>query len=119
MTVGDELAGSGTRGSKPQAEDHVVQARLAELEEDITRLALLGFRTLEEDAELTLEHAVDVLRLLLFAELDAILGEFAPAVLPMLTGSEIATLEHLVGPVDRLAETTGDFGTRTSIPSHD
>lgn len=42
VLVAHELAGSGARGGDAEAIDHVVEARLEQLEEHLARLAVLG-----------------------------------------------------------------------------
>src|SRR5689334_1920241 len=74
-----ELARGRTGDSEAHAVDDVVQARLEELQQVFTRVALLGGRLLVVVAELTLEQAVDALDLLLFAQLGRMVGQLALA----------------------------------------
>src|SRR5690606_17017766 len=75
--VRDQLAGRGTGHREAHPVDHVVQARLKELQQVLTRVALLGGRLLVEVAELAFQQAVDALDLLLLAQLGGVVGQLA------------------------------------------
>src|SRR3954454_9458836 len=74
MAVADQLAGLAGRGREAQAHEDVVQARLQHLKEVLARDAGLIGGLLVVVAELLLEHAVVAARLLLLAQLHAVLG---------------------------------------------
>ena len=121
VAVRHELARGGARGRQAEAVDDVVEAALAELQEDVRGVARAGARDLVEAAELLLEHPVDVLGLLLLAKLHAVVGELAAARLvrrAVLAGGEVAAVEVLVGPEHGLAEATGNLGLGTGVASH-
>ena len=119
MTVGDQLAGPRTRGRESETVGDVVEAAFAHGEHDVARDALLRLRTLEEQTELLLAHAVDRLDLLLLAQLRAVFGHFLAALVrAMLPGRVGTALQHLVRSEDRLTETTGNLGPRTCIATH-
>ena len=67
-----------TRFSAGRAEAHaihdVVETRLEQLQQVFTRVALAAVGFSEVAAELTLQHAVDTLDLLLFAQLRTVVG---------------------------------------------
>jgi len=73
----DELARLGSGAGESQAPDDVVEPTLEELEEGLSgdAGATCGFG--EAAAKLTLEQAVDSTQLLLFAELEAVVGDSA------------------------------------------
>jgi len=77
VAMADELTRLGSGAGESQAPDDVVEATLEELEESLSgdAGATCGFG--EVAAELTLEQAVDSTELLLFAELEAVVGDSA------------------------------------------
>src|SRR5437764_4822543 len=79
VPVPHELARLRARVGKAEAEDHVVEALLEELEQVLAGLALGGAAAQVVAAELRLEQAVEPLHLLLLAELHAVLGELGAA----------------------------------------
>ena len=105
----DELTSSCTRLSDAEAIDDVVEAAFQELEEDFTRDTLRALSLFEEVAELTLEYAIGVLRLLLFLELDAIFARLTTAVVAVLSRRIVLLGEYLVSTEDRCAKLTGDL----------
>ena len=72
MPVPYELAALGLRAAEAQAVDHVAEAALELLQEELAGDALLRARALEGEGELPLQHAVESLHLLLLAELEAV-----------------------------------------------
>src|SRR3954469_1359192 len=74
MTVKDELARLAPGGSEAEAYEHVVEPRLQQPQEVLAGDAGLTARLLVVVGELPLQHAVVAARLLLLAELQAVLG---------------------------------------------
>src|SRR5262249_42039280 len=72
MAVGHHLARLTPRGGEAEAVDDVVEPELEETEQVLARHALFSLRRVEVAPELTLQHAVDKLRLLLLAQLDTV-----------------------------------------------
>src|SRR5437764_28830 len=79
VPVPDELARLRARVGETEAEDHVVEALLEELEQVLAGLALGGAAAQVVAAELRLEQAVEPLHLLLLAQLHAVFGELGAA----------------------------------------
>src|SRR5690554_5110651 len=75
--VRDQLAGRRAGDREAHAVDDVVEARLQELQQVLTRVALLGRSLLVVVAELALQQAVDTLDLLLLAKLEGVVGQLA------------------------------------------
>src|SRR5262245_35200731 len=75
----DQLPRRRPRGGDPQPVDDVVEAALQRLQQVLPGDAGLARRTLEIVAELPLAGAVDALRLLLLAQLHAVVGLFLRA----------------------------------------
>src|SRR3954452_7491255 len=73
VAVTDHLPGLAARSGEAQAHDDVVQARLQEHQQVLTRDALLAGRLVVVAAELAFENAVVAASLLLLAELHAVL----------------------------------------------
>src|SRR3954463_14831151 len=74
MTVQDELARLAPGGSEAEAHEHVVEPRLQQPQKVLAGDAGLAARLLVVVGELPLQHAVVAARLLLLAELQAVLG---------------------------------------------
>ena len=119
MAVRNELAGSRTRRGDTQAVNDVVQAALQQLQQVLTRDTTHAGSLLVGARELLLQQAVRVLRLLLLAQLRAVLRHFlALARQTMLSGRIVALFEHLIRTIDSFAEFTGDFRFRSYVFSH-
>jgi hypothetical protein len=118
MAVRDELAGRRARRREAQAEDDVVQAAFAHLEQDVSGVPLLGAGSLVELVELLLTHPVDEFGLLLLAKLRAIVGDFPAALCTVDSGRIRATFKHLVGAEDWLTEAARYFGFGTDVATH-
>src|SRR5467141_2879774 len=88
VAVAHELARLGPGVGESEAEDHVVEALLEELEQVLAGLALGRAAPQVVAAELRLQEAVEALHLLLLAELHAVLGEL---------GAPLAVLARRVG----------------------
>src|SRR3954453_18627003 len=73
VAVADHLARLAARRGEAEAHDDVVQARLQEHQQVLTRDARLAGRLVVVAAELALQHAVVAAGLLLLAQLDAVL----------------------------------------------
>src|SRR3569623_164458 len=84
--VGDQLAGLGAVVRDTHAVDDVVQAALEQAQQILAGVALEGRRLGVVVAELTLEHAVDALDLLLLAQLVGVVGHAHARVGAMLAG---------------------------------
>src|SRR5438876_12202388 len=74
MPVTNELAGLRAIVREAEPEHHVVETALQHLQQHLTRHALGAGRLLEIVAELALEHTVHAARLLLLAQLGAVVG---------------------------------------------
>src|SRR3954465_3631045 len=79
VAVADELPRLAARRREAEADEHVVEAALEEGEQVLAGDAGLAGGPLVVVAELLLEHAVVAPRLLLLAQLDAVLGLLLPA----------------------------------------
>jgi len=97
VAVTDELARLPARGGEAQAHEHIVQPALEQREQVLAGDARLAGGLFVVAVELALQHAVVASRLLLLAQLDAVLALFhAPA--PVLARSVGAALDAaLVG----------------------
>ena len=73
VAVADDLACLVARRGEAETVDDVVEPALEQAQQVLARDALLAARELVVAAELLLEQAVDALRLLLLAKLDAVL----------------------------------------------
>src|SRR4029453_14811796 len=93
MPVAPHLPRLAAGGRHAEAEDHVVQPALEELEQVLAGDPLLALRAREVAAELRLQHPVDVLGLLLFPELDAVVGQLGPGQ-PALAGGVVPPLDR-------------------------
>src|SRR4029453_17233133 len=104
MAVAHHLPRLAAGGRHAEAEDHVVESAFEELEQVLAGAALLALGALEVAAELRLQDAVDVLRLLLLPQLDAVVGQLGAgeAVLP---GGIVPPLDRaLLGEAARALE---------------
>ena len=117
-----ELAGLRTGAGPSGAVHDVVETELEQTEQVLTRGALLTHGLLVGVAELTLEHAVDGLGLLLLLELGEVLAAgVAAAGTAVRTGREGTTVERLAALlvlVDVDAEATRDAHLRAGVASH-
>src|SRR5215211_4666668 len=89
VAVAHQLAGHVAGLGEAGPVDHVVQARLQDLEQDLTGLAGLTVGLFVVPAELLLQHAVDAAGLLLLAQLQQVLA---------VLGAATAVLARRVGP---------------------
>src|SRR5919198_4254357 len=104
VAVRDHLPALATRGREPEPVHHVVEPELEQPEQVLARHALLRLGPLEVLSELTLEHAVDSLGLLLLAKLHAERRELA-TVETVLARWIVASLDGaLVGEAARTLE---------------
>src|SRR5699024_936123 len=87
--VVDDLACLGARGAKAHAVDNVVKTAFEQLDEDFTRVAPTTLGFLEVAAELFFEYAVHALELLLFTQLQAVVGCARARGAAMLAGAGI------------------------------
>src|SRR5688572_19125439 len=94
VAVAHELARLRSRRREPEPVDDVVEPALEQLQQRLAGDAALTFGRLEVAAELILEHTVDALHLLLFAQLDAVAHELGLSRLPVLSGWEVALLDR-------------------------
>ena len=79
VAVGDQLPGLGPRLAEAQPVDDVVQPAFQQHHQRLAGVALCLVQPGEIAAELPLQHAVVVLHLLLFAKVDAVVGQLAAA----------------------------------------
>ena len=121
--VVDELAGLRAGGGPAGAVHDVVEALLEQAQQVLTRRALEAHGLFVGVAELALEHAVDVLRLLLLLQLGEVLAAgVAAAGAAVRAGRERATLERLAALLvleDVGAEAARDAHLRAGVASHD
>src|SRR5690606_38882131 len=89
VPVPDQLPGLRSRIGKPHPVDNVVQPALQELQQIVTSHTTLADRFAIELAKLRFENAVVPARLLLFAQLHAVLRGPAGPPLTMLSGGII------------------------------
>lgn len=119
MAVRHQLAGSGARRSDAQTIYHIVQTAFEQLQQVLTRDTAHTGSLLVRTGELFLQKTVRSLRLLLLAELLAVLRYFfALACKTVLSGREIPLLENSVRTENSFAELSGDLGFRSYISSH-
>jgi len=78
---------------KAQTKNNVVQPTLKLLQEQLAGNAPGTRRLLEVIAKLAFQHEVDAFRFLLLAELQTVANNLGLAILPVLSGSEIALLD--------------------------
>ena len=119
VTVVHELTSGGSRRSDTGAVHDVVQTGLEEEEEVLTLLTAHAGSLLVGVAELTLEHTIHVLDLLLLLQLNTVVFLFlALAGQSVLSRREIPLLEIFVGTENGLTKLTRDLGAGTSISCH-
>ena len=98
VAVLDQLAGHVAGLGVAGPVDHIVQARLEDLEQLLTRLARATVGLFVVRAELLLQHAVDAAGLLLLPQLQQVLALLGPAP-AVLAGREGPRLERALRPV--------------------
>ena len=81
VAMEDHLPGGSPRGGEPDPVDDVVEPALEQRHQRLARIPLPPRGTGEVGAELTLEHAVIVLHLLLLAQMKTVLGRLRAALL--------------------------------------
>src|SRR3954464_5343927 len=81
-------------GREPEAVDHIVETALEQLQQRFAGNPALAIRHFEVAPELVLQHAVNALDLLLFAELQAVAHELRLAQLSVLSRRQIALLDR-------------------------
>ena len=118
MSVINELAGSGTGLGEAEKIDNAVETGLEELEEAFAGDAAFALGVFEDAAELTLQQAVDITKLLLFVKADRVLREFAAELRAVLARRIRTLFVSLGGAEDRLAKTAADSGGRSGVTSH-
>jgi hypothetical protein len=107
--VAYQLAGSGAGRGNAHTVYDVVEAAFEQLHEVLAGSAFQAGSFHVGVTELLLEHHVGVLRLLLFTELDGVLGlRFALLGVAVLAGRKAVLVEVLAGSEDRLAELAAD-----------
>src|SRR4029453_12940176 len=84
----------GARGGEAETVDHVVEPALQQLQQRLAGDAAGPVRHLEVAAELVLEHPVDALDLLLFAQLQAVAHDLRLAQLAVLPRRHVALLDR-------------------------
>ena len=118
VLVADELSRSGACWCYAESVDDVVEARFEDCEEDFAGDAFGALSVGVGDAELAFEDSVGVFSLLFLFELLAVLGEFASAVLSVLSRGIVAVFEILVWTEDGFAEFACDLGSWACVPCH-
>lgn len=121
--VADQLTGGRTGNSKTHAVDNVVQAGFQQLQQVLAGVALLGRGLLVVVAELTLQQAVDALDLLLFTQLQAVVGSALTGSTAMLTrfGIKLGFVRDRAASALQkqiCAFAAGKFGFRADIACH-
>src|SRR3954463_2672765 len=81
-------------GREPEAVDHIVETALEQLQQRFAGNPALAIRHFEVAAELVLQHAINALDLLLFAQLQAVAYELRLAQLSVLSWRQIALLNR-------------------------
>ena len=119
VAVRNELARGAARIGEAEAENDVVEPRLEQLQQRLTGNAALAQRALENAAELPLEQAVLVTKLLLFAERDGVIGLFAAGTFRAVHARRIIfPLERFGRSKERHAIAAADFGFWSGISAH-
>jgi hypothetical protein len=108
VLVTNELTCSSTSGSDTETINNVIETALQVLEKNLTGNTVGLSGCIEHVAELTLQHTISVLCLLLLCELSTILRLLAATVVALLPWREITLRENLVRAEDWLAETAGN-----------
>ena len=105
MLVTNQLTSSCTCRSNTQTINDIVQTALKKLEKDLTSDTIALSSLVKQVAELTLQHAISVLGLLLLSQLRTILRLLTTTVIAMLSWREIASCQNLIRTKDGLTET--------------
>jgi hypothetical protein len=116
--VGNQLAGGSARIRETEIITDIVEASLQNLEHMLAGNAAPLEGTLVDTAELALQKAVVITKLLFFNEAKAVVSMLAAGLGAMNTRAVIAALEVLAGAKDRNAEPAADADTGTCITSH-
>ena len=118
VTVTDDLASEGPRGSVTRPEHDVVQTSLEKHQQGLARIALRLVRHGEETTELLLEHPVEPFDLLLLAQLQRVFGLLGTEP-PLLTGrSVLPGIGALTAPAKSISFTSAEPTLGTCIPGH-
>src|SRR5262245_37819734 len=124
MSMANQLPGLAARRGEAEPHQHVVEARLEQAQQVLAGDAVLARGLVVVGAELLLQHLVVAARLLLLAQLKAVLG-LAHAATAVLTGRVGATLDPaLVGEAaltleeELLALSTALLALRRGIAGH-
>lgn len=119
VAVIDELTGAGAGAGEAHAIDEVVKTGFEDAEEGKTGDGfLIGLGDKEQAAELTLIHAIEGAKLLLFEELSSVFGSLPLAILAVLARAIGPFLELISGFKDREIEVTGFLPRRFGVPGH-
>src|SRR5205085_1610886 len=77
VAVTNQLAGRRAAETEAEPVNDIIEAAFQQAHEHIARVALGSLGLLEVPAELSLEHAVIMLHLLLLAQMNAVVGQLA------------------------------------------
>lgn len=114
-----ELAGAGAGPGEAHAINEVIEATFEDAEESKSGDGVfIGFRNLEEAAELTLVHAIKGAELLLLEELGSVFGRLPFAVLAVLARAIGSFLELISRLEDGETKVTGFLPRRFGVPRH-
>jgi hypothetical protein len=89
----------GTRIDEPEPVNDVVETSFEQDKQIGTRDAFLAIRFLKDKMKLFLRKAIHTLDFLLFAKLNAIIGQFSPTALTMFSRCIPAAIERAFVPV--------------------
>ena len=118
VAVRNHLPRGGAGVRKTEVINHVVEARLQNLQHLFARDATAFQRLFVNAAELALHQTVIVTELLLLDQAEAVIGVLAAGLGAMHAGTVIAAFEIFRRAEDRDAETAADANAGTCITSH-
>ena len=119
VTVIDELASPSAGSGEAHAINEVIETGFEDAEEGKTSDdGLIGFRDLEQAAELTLIHAIEGAEFLFFEKLGSVFGSLSLAVLAVLARAISSFLELVSSLKDGETEVTGFLPRRICVPRH-
>ena len=118
VAVRNHLARRGARVRKAEVINHVVEARLQNLQHLFAGDAAAFQRLFIDAAELAFEQAVVITQLLLLDQTQAVIGVFAARLRAVNAGTVVAALKIFRRAENRHAETAADANAGTCITSH-
>src|SRR5262249_14394377 len=118
VTMAHELAGGRARIGKAQVINHVVEARLQDLQHLFAGDAAALERAFVNAPELAFEQTVIITQLLFFVQAHPVVGDFASGLGAVHAGRIIAAFEIFGRPKNGQAEAAADANAGTSVASH-